>query len=107
MTVVAVSTTAWWVLGSVVGALAVVVAAALVLTVIALARRIVAQARDIEAALIGARDNTAPLFDIAMMNHALESITRGIKRAQDDAGPEDDGGLLARVAGAIAAWRLV
>src|SRR5215218_6487509 len=71
-TVVGVSTTGWWVAGSVAGAVAVVVAATLVLTVIALARRVVVQAREIEAALIASHRNTESLFDIAMMNHSLE-----------------------------------
>ena len=93
----AVSTTGWWVAGSVAGALAVVVAAALVLTVIALARRVVVQAREIETALIGARRNTEPLFDIAMMNHALESITRGVKQARGEEGPVDERSVLARI----------
>jgi hypothetical protein len=106
MTIFAVSTTGWWVAGFVAGAVAVVVAAALVLAVIALARRIVLQARDIEAALVGARDNTAALFDVAMMNHALESITRGVKRArEEDESESDERGLLARIVSRVAAWR--
>ena len=105
MNTFALSTTGWWVAGSVAGAAAVIVAAALVLTVIALARRIVLQARDIEAALVGARDNTAPLYDIAMMNHALESLTRGIMRARDEEGAPDERGLLQRIASRVSAWR--
>jgi hypothetical protein len=106
MNIFALTTTGWWIAGSVAGAVAVVVAAALVLTVIALARRIVVQARDIEAALVAARDNTAPLFDIAMMNHALESITRGVRRArEDDEGAADERGLLARIASYVARLR--
>ena len=93
----AVSTTGWWIAGSVAGAFAVLAAAALVLTVIALARKIVVQAREIEAALAGARRNTESLFDIAMMNHALESITRGIKQAKGEEGAADERSLLARI----------
>jgi hypothetical protein len=102
--IVGVSTTGWWVAGSVAGALAVVVAAALVLTVIALARRIVVQAREIETALMGAHRNTESLFDIAMMNHALESITRGVKQARGEEGAPDERGLLARIASRVLPW---
>ena len=102
--IVGVSTTGWWVAGSVAGALAVVVAAALVLTVIALARRIVVQAREIETALMGAHRNTESLFDIAMMNHALESNTRGVKEARGEEGAPDERGLLARIASRVLPW---
>ena len=98
---VALSTTGWWVAGYAAGAAAVVVAAALVLTVIALARRIVVQAGEIETALRGAHRNTESLFDIAMMNHALESVARGVKKAKDDAEPADERGLLSRLASRI------
>ena len=97
----ALSTTGWWVLGYAVGAAAVVVAATLVLVVIALARRIVTQAREIETAIRGAHRNTEALFDIAMMNHAIESITRGVKRVKGEQGPQDERGLLSRLASRI------
>jgi hypothetical protein len=101
---VALSTTGWWVAGFAAGGAAVVVAATLVLTVIALARRIVVQAREIETALRGAQRNTEPLFDIAMMNHALESVTRGVKRAKEEQGPSDERGLLAKLASRVLPW---
>ena len=100
-----VSTTGWWVAGYVAGAAAVVVAATLLVTVIALARRIVVQAREIEAALLGAHCNTESLFDIAMMNHALESITRAVKRAKGNPGAGDTRGVLARLASRLLPWR--
>jgi hypothetical protein len=102
--VLGLSTTGWWAFGYAVGAAAVVVAAALVLLVIALARRIVVQAREIETALLGAHRNTEALFDIAMMNHALESITRGVKQVRGEQGPEDERGLLSRIASRVLPW---
>ena len=104
MTVLAVSTTVWWILGYAAGAAAVVVAATLVLLVIALARRIVAQARAIESALLGAHRNTESLYDIAMMNHAIESITRGLKRGLGEQGIEDERGPLSRLASKVLPW---
>jgi len=99
--VVAVSTTGWWTIGFVVGGLVVVVAAAMLLILIALARRITRQAHDVEAALRGAHRNTESLFDIAMMNHALESITRGVRRARHEQEPEESPAWLARLAAKI------
>jgi hypothetical protein len=92
-----VSTTDWWIVGYAVGAVVVVVAATMLLLLIALARRIARQAGEIETALLVAVRNTEPLFDIAMMNHALESITRGVKHAKGEQGAADDRGILARV----------
>ncbi len=79
---IAVSTTAWWVIGVAIGAAVVVVAAALLLTIIALARRIVRQAGEIVTALEQARENTNALFDVASTNHALDRITRGLRAAR-------------------------
>jgi hypothetical protein len=100
----ALSTTGWWTLGYAVGAAAVVVAAALVILVIALARRIVTQAREIETALVGAHANTEALFDIAMMNHALESITRGVKQVKGEQGPQDERRFLSKLASRVLPW---
>ena len=101
MTVLAVSTTVWWILGYAAGVAAVVVAATLVLLVIALARRVGTQARAIETAILGAHRNTEALYDIAMMNHAIESITRGLKRLEGEQGPQDERGLLSKLASRI------
>lgn len=82
---VALSTQTWWVIGWIIGAAVVVVAALLLLAIIALARRVVRQAREITAALVGARDNTAPLFDVTRTNLALDRIQRGVRQAREEA----------------------
>ena len=82
--VVAVSTTAWWVIGSVLGAVVVALVAALVIAIILLARRIVAQAGAIVEALDGAQVNTAPLYDVAGTNHALVRIVRDLRSVREE-----------------------
>ena len=57
----------------------VLIAATLLLAIIALGRRIARQADDITAAIDGARENTAPLFDVAGTNSAIDRITRGLR----------------------------
>ena len=94
----AVSTTAWWAIGYGVAGAVVLVAAALLVTIILLARRIVSQAAAITLALDGAMRNTNPLFDVANVNHTIESITRGVKKARGaGVGGEDERGVLDRV----------
>lgn len=68
----------WWLAGWAIGAAVVLIAALLLLAIIALGRRIAAQAADITAALDGARDNTAALFDVTRTNLALDQITRDL-----------------------------
>ena len=68
----------WWIVGWAVGVVVVVIAATLVLTVIGLARRIVRQADAITEAIDGARENTAPLFDVKATSLAVDRITRGL-----------------------------
>jgi hypothetical protein len=68
----------WWI-GWSVALVVVLIAAALLLTIIGLGRRIVRQADDITAAIDGARDNTAPLFDVTDTNSAIDRITRGLR----------------------------
>ena len=93
----AVSTTAWWAIGYAVGGAVVLVAAALLITIILLARRIVRQAAAITFALDGAMRNTNALFDVANVNHSLESIARGLKKARGEGqGGEDERNLLQR-----------
>ena len=75
----AVSTTTWWLIGWAIGGAVVLVAATLLVIVIAYARRIARQAGDIVVALDGARANTEPLFDLAMVNHSLERIERALR----------------------------
>lgn len=75
---VALSTTAWWTIGYVVGAAVVLVAAMLLIVIIALGRRIVRQAEAIVEALDGARENTTPLFDVTRTNLAIDRITRNL-----------------------------
>lgn len=79
----ALSTTGWWVLGSVLAAAVVLIAAGLLLTIIALARRIVRTAGEIVAALDATRGNTNAMFDVAAVNHNLDRITRGLRAARE------------------------
>ena len=79
----AVSTTAWWLIGWVVGVAVVLVAAVLLLVIIALGRRIVRQAGDIVVALDGARENTTALFDVTRTNLALDRITRDLATVRE------------------------
>jgi hypothetical protein len=65
-----------WRLGWALGGGVVVVAAALLLVIIGYARRIAGQADDIAEAIRGARDHTAPLFDLTEVNGSLERIAR-------------------------------
>lgn len=76
---VAVSTTAWWVIGSLLGVVVILLVVALLLAIILLGRRIVGQAGAIVEGLDGARDNTAALFDVAATNHALLRIVRDLR----------------------------
>jgi hypothetical protein len=84
--IVALSTEAWWILGWALGAVVVLIAALLLIAIIGLARRIVRQAGEITAALEGARDNTAPLFDLTRTNLALDRIHRGLAQTREKAG---------------------
>jgi hypothetical protein len=96
-----VSTTAWWAIGYGVGGAVVLAAAALLVTIILLARRIVRQAIAITYALDGAMRNTNALFDVAGVNHTIESITRGLKRARGNPGTADERSLLQRMRGRL------
>jgi hypothetical protein len=73
----------WWIVGWAVGVVVVVIAATLVLTVIGLARRIVRQADAITEAIDGARENTAPLFDVKATSLAVDRITRGLRDVRE------------------------
>ena len=79
----AVSTTAWWVIGWTLGVAVVLVAAVLLLAIIALGRRIVRQAEEITIALDGARANTNALFDVTRTNLALDRITRHLRTVRE------------------------
>lgn len=81
---IAVSTTAWWVIGSVLGAVVVALVAALLIAIILLARRIVGQAGSIIEALDGAQANTAALYDVAGTNHALVRIVRDLRAVREE-----------------------
>ena len=81
---VAVSTTTWWVIGSVLGAVVVALVAAVLLAIILLARRIVGQAGAIVAALDGTQANTAALYDVAGTNHALVRIIRDLRSVREE-----------------------
>ena len=84
------TTTGWWIVGYALGGVVVLVAASLLLAIIGLARRIVHQTAEITRALDGAMRNTNPLFDVANVNHSLESITRGLQRARGETGGQQD-----------------
>ena len=81
---VAVSTTAWWVIGSVLGTIVIALAAGLLIAIILLGRRIVGQADAIVEALDGAQVNTAPLYDVAGTNHALVRIVRDLRSVREE-----------------------
>ena len=76
----------WWI-GWGVGLVVVLLAAALLLIVIGLAKRITPQADDITVALDGARENTAPLFDVTRANLAIDRITRGLRAVRTGQAP--------------------
>jgi hypothetical protein len=95
------STTAWWILGYAVAGAVVLIAASLLIAINLLARRIVTQAAEITLALDGSMRNTEPLFDVAMLNHALESVARGLKELAGAEGAEDERGLLGRIGAAL------
>lgn len=78
-----VALSSWWFVGWAIGAAVVVVAAVLLLAIIALGRRIARQAGDITAALDGARDHTAPLFDVTRTNLAIDQITRDLRAVRE------------------------
>jgi hypothetical protein len=82
----AVSTTAWWVIGWILAGAVVVIAAALLLIIIALGRRIVRQAEQIVAALGGARENTNGLWDVTKINLVLDQITRRLAAVREGLG---------------------
>ena len=71
-----------WVLGWTLGVVVIVLVAALVLFITAVARRIARQAEDITTALDGARQNTEALFAVKATNHALDRITRNLRRVR-------------------------
>jgi hypothetical protein len=95
------TTTGWWILGYAIGAAVVLVAATLLIVINLLARRIVRQTAEITLALDGAMRNTEPLFDLGMVNHSLESLTRGLKKLAGEEGSEDDRGLFRRIASVL------
>jgi uncharacterized membrane protein YciS (DUF1049 family) len=91
------STTAWWAVGFAIGGAVVAIAATLLVTIILLARRIVRQAEEITQALDGARENTGPLFELAKVNHTIESLAHGLKALRGGEGPQDERGPLGRI----------
>lgn len=78
----------WWLVAWIAGVVVVLAVAVLLLVIIAIARRIRSQAGDIVVALEGAQRNTLPLFDIALANHALNRIVRGLAGPHDERGRE-------------------
>ena len=77
----------WWI-GWGVGLVVVVVAAGLLLTIIGLGRGVARQADEITAALDGARENTAPLFDVTRTNLAIDRITRDLRAVRTGRAPD-------------------
>lgn len=72
----------YWYVGWIVGVVVVALAAGLLLMAIMSGRKIAGQAGAITGALDGARENTAPLFDVGRTNLAVDRITRGLARAR-------------------------
>lgn len=68
----------WWYVGWGIGLAVIVVAALLLLAIVALATRITRQGDAIVAALDGTTENTAPLYDVARTNLALDRVTRDL-----------------------------
>jgi len=97
----ALTTTGWWIVGYAVGGVVVLIAATLLIAINLLARRIVRQTAEITLALDGAMRNTNPLFDLGMVNHSLEAVTRGLKKLSGEQGDEDERGLFRRIADAL------
>ena len=75
----------WWIVGWAAGVVVVALVAVLVLAITALAQRIVGQAGSITTALDGAREHTLPLWDVRTTNHALDRVTRGLRRVRTGA----------------------
>lgn len=66
--------TTGWVVGWAIGAAVVVVVVVLLLVIITVARRIERQAGQITDALAATQRHTAPLWDVAQVNAALDRI---------------------------------
>jgi hypothetical protein len=73
----------WWYVGWVIGGVVVLIAAVLLVTIILLGRRIARQAGDITLALDGAREHTAPLYEVKQTNLAIDRVTRGLATARE------------------------
>jgi hypothetical protein len=71
-----------WIVGWIAGVVVVALVAALVLAITGLANRISRQATAITDALDGAREHTLPLWEVKGTNHALDRITRGMRRVR-------------------------
>lgn len=76
-----------WPIGWGVGAVVVLLAAALLVIAILQARQIARTADDITDALDGARRNTAPMFDVARTNLAVDQIARGLRTVREGRQP--------------------
>ena len=81
-----VALSSWWYVGWGIGLAVVLVAAVLLLAIIGVGRRIARQAGEITAALDGARENTAPLFDVTRTNLATDRITRYLRIVREGRG---------------------
>jgi hypothetical protein len=95
------TTTGWWILGYAIGGAVVLIAATLLIVINLLARRIVRQTAEITLALDGTMRNSDPLFDLGMVNHGIESLTRGIKQLAGEEGAEEERGLWRRISSVI------
>ncbi len=71
-----------WLLGIIIGAVVVVAVVALVTPIILLARRIAGQAPKIDAALMKAETNTAPLAALTTTIDHAETIVAGLARGR-------------------------
>ena len=72
-----------WTIGFAVAALVVVIVVVLLLLMIVGARNVAAKAEDILAALIEARDNTQPLWDVSATNATASRIVAAATTARE------------------------
>jgi hypothetical protein len=74
-----------WTVGWAAGGGVVAIAAGLILSIIGLGRRITGQAGEIVEALDGAREHTAPLWELTATNATLERTASGLRAVREQA----------------------
>ena len=79
----------WWMVGWVVGAVVIALVAVLLLAITALARKTDGVAKDLVTDLESIARKTRPLQEVAATNHAVRTITRGLRSARGEAPLQD------------------